>query len=329
MTMTNKERLQVVQCSINIFIEGVRMKKWLEKLKPYDYFIQIPPAKITEIAKEIDEDIEGMMKRATPLTFGKYKGKTIEDVMEIDPEYIAGTEILFCPICQKTTTFDVFRDEFSDYSIELKKQVKFKHITKKCTVCGAKQSYNEKFDKTSWSIGNCSICGNECVWSGATVRTDNGEIVCKTCSDKGEPQDVVLREVRHTLHEDGGLEFDLNLTGTSEIYKYNGHVIWLDNEGTPSSVWIENGHTAFKLRNNEKDLTLIELLDTMETLVAENKFRCSNCGQDFSKPPAGRPLFAGINCEECWEKHKQHLNNQREKGHICRLCGQPYGACCC
>ena len=42
-----------------------------------------------------------------------------------------------------------------------------------------------------------------------------------------------------------------------------------------------------------------------------------------------RKLFAGIECPECTKKSDNYAKEEVAKGHVCRLCGQPYSRCCC
>ena len=58
--------------------------------------------------------------------------------------------------------------------------------------------------------------------------------------------------------------------------------------------------------------------------------RCSGCGKEMKlEEVAGYPLFAGINCRECWERHCEETEEQRKTGKVCSMCGKPWNDCYC
>lgn len=98
-----------------------------------------------------------------------------------------------------------------------------------------------------------------------------------------------------------------------------------------SMAWFDDGARSWPIYEDERANIPVDEYAKMIALKRENKiFRCTSCKLEFPDSAiGGRPLFAGIVCKPCWEKHLAHLEDQRKKGHVCRFCGQPYDNCCC
>jgi len=180
-------------------------------------------------------------------------------------------------------------------------------------------------------IGNCTICGRNAGFNTPKLRSDNGQLVCDTCGDSGlkELNDIVLIGVDQLLDDNGEIVAE---THDWETYQLNDIVIWLNKEtGKPESAWTDNGRRCFSFSDDEKLLDFCELewFDFIARRVDESHYRCSGCKKDFEGKPAGYPLFAGVVCPDCNGKHKQHIADQVKQGHICLVCGKPYGYCYC
>ena len=110
----------------------------------------------------------------------------------------------------------------------------------------------------------------------------------------------------------------------------NGVVVW--NDGTKNTAaWVRGGSTVWPLTKEEEILAPEELYSLIESKWQKGQFyRCTGCGMEMKvQEVAGWPLFAGCACKPCWEKHLGNLEEERKKGHVCRMCGRPYGDCCC
>jgi hypothetical protein len=98
------------------------------------------------------------------------------------------------------------------------------------------------------------------------------------------------------------------------------------------SCWT-NDKATFKLSEAEKIRAIVDPAEIFNMILRyENLriFRCTGCGGNFPiELIAGRPLFAGKCCPDCWAKHLEFLEDERKKGHVCSMCRQPYGNCCC
>jgi len=231
-----------------------------------------------------------------------------------------GTETMDCPVCQRDREFEVFE------SIGTFLGEKYVHTKKSCSHCGTSSRYSSHWGKGAecWVVGTCTICGKSAAYNTPYIRSDNGELICNRCGDEGKPEDVVLIGVDQHL-KNGNYVFKGRVTA----YILNRNVIWIKPDGSFDSMWTHGGTHAFRLRDEEKSMDLLEVFDLMSMVAYDGHYRCSTCNQDFEGEPAGYPLFAGINCETCWQKHLGHLQKQRKEGKVCRMCGQPYGACCC
>jgi len=193
----------------------------------------------------------------------------------------------------------------------------------------------------------CSVCNGN-----ASVNTpgidEQGNIVCHLCLDK--MRDSVLRfGIKQRSDEDG----TLNPDGNCHRF-YNGHtlIFYLNENWNRKASFKQKGsfrygikHPYYSISAYTNDgavfpLTEFENIDAIrnpffilqmiDNFVKLGKFRCTDCHNEFRIDDlGGRPLFAGKVCKLCWEKHLLHLKNEKKEGHICSMCGEPYGNCCC
>ena len=98
--------------------------------------------------------------------------------------------------------------------------------------------------------------------------------------------------------------------------------------------WYKGGQTSYPIDAEQIEAIRKDGIEAfMKWLDRRTKsglIKCTACGRQMHETDvAGRPLFAGVNCADCWKKHQEHLELEKKKGHVCRMCGQPYGNCCC
>lgn len=186
-----------------------------------------------------------------------------------------------------------------------------------------------EIDKTKFPkdrTGPCTICGGRTAYNTPKLRSDNGDIVCDRCGDEGreEIQDVVLIGIEQWT-VNGEYQFETDRT----VYQLNRNIIWVKPDGSYESMWTNGGMRAFRLRDSEKDMDLLEVFNLMSIVAYDGRYRCSGCNRDFVGEPAGYPLFVGIACPLCWAKNRENAEQERKSGHVCSMCRQPYMDCCC
>ena len=186
-------------------------------------------------------------------------------------------------------------------------------------------------------IGDCHICGNGAAYNTPCVDPSIGlqesPIWCDRCASKSDKFLVGIEQ-----WVTNGLRSYNKQYG---VVRKRGIVAHLDNPweegGTIAVAWFDGGSTAIpgarvksrEYGSNEKS-GVEEFLDAMADIREAGDYFCTKCGDRIHESEvAGRPLFAGIACDPCMVKHKEHLANQRKAGQVCRLCGSPYSACCC
>lgn len=209
-----------------------------------------------------------------------------------------GTESMFCPICQMDKDFDIVTT-YGTYLSE-----KYTHTKRICTKCGTRNNYSTHWDKDNWQVGNCTVCGKHCAFNTPMLRCDNGDLVCNTCADSGKPEDVVLIGVEQYL-KDGYYQFP-----GRETHCLNRNVVWAG-KGCSISAWTHGGQRVFKFKDDEVNLSIIEMFHLMEVKVDDDHFRCTGCCEDFDGQPSGYPLFAGARCEVCWQIHLDYLEHRK------------------
>ena len=171
-------------------------------------------------------------------------------------------------------------------------------------------------DDNKTPVGNCTKCGRNAQYNSPALDASSN-LVCDNCADKDRSNTIFYSINQFKIN--GEYEF----TGGVVL---NGVVVWKD-----KSAWIEGGSRGTHLTEEEKKLTPTEIAHILNVEFNGNGIlRCTGCGTKMKKNEvASYPLFAGVACKECDVKHKQNLENERAKGHVCRMCGQPYGNCCC
>lgn len=229
------------------------------------------------------------------------------------------TEAIECPHCMEFLPFNIV-ETHGRFGAE-----PYTNTKAICPKCGTYHTQSSHWKNGGhWVVGNCSICGRNAAYNTPTLRSDNGDIVCNNCAGRKYPEDVVLIAIDQ--------HFDEREYKIESKYYLNGNVIWWKPEtDTPGSMWTHGGSHAFSLREEEKGMGLLEIFDLMQTVVGDDppRYRCTRCNLDFKGEPAGYPLFAGVNCLNCWEKHLAFQEEERKKGNVCRMCGKPYSACYC
>lgn len=169
-------------------------------------------------------------------------------------------------------------------------------------------------------VGKCSQCGNPADCNSPAID-DAGNLWCNDCAIKDNTGQI-LWGVKQVTDENGEYISD-------NKYFSNGIILWDLNDGF--RAWAEGGHIAIPILDVEEGLDPIFLLAVLKTLYVERKkIRCTGCGTIINRADiAGRPLFAGAHCKDCWEQHQKETEEQRKRGYVCGMCGQPYNLCCC
>lgn len=185
-------------------------------------------------------------------------------------------------------------------------------------------------DIKKWEHLTCSKCGKDAAWN-TPYMDSKGNVWCDTCSKNSKG--VFLMGISQHLRDDKFFKLDDN----GIHYCFNNCVmsIHMQRPGVRPSVavWYEGGIRSYPINEKEYDKALFEPLSFLTKLskeVAKGHRWCTNCEKKMIKEEvAGYPLFAGVACPACWKKHLEHLEDEKKKGHVCRMCGQPYGNCCC
>ena len=104
--------------------------------------------------------------------------------------------------------------------------------------------------------------------------------------------------------------------------------VW-QKDGKITNAWLLNGLQVVPVFKEEEILDPEMFATKILSEKESGKYRCSDCKGIFDGEPAGRPLFAGINCPACWERHSKKIEQERKSGNVCRRCGEPRSLCCC
>jgi len=152
----------------------------------------------------------------------------------------------------------------------------------------------------------CTVCGRviptyERYW------LENTQVVCDRCAGKHE-SDLVSNDNKAVRHS---------------------HALCLIADGKPIACWIGVPQQCFPLTEEEDKRDPFDLIHNVMFPIHVRGFRCTDCGEEFTGEPVGRPLFAGAVCQPCWHKHLRKLEEEKTRGHVCGFCGKPYSACCC
>lgn len=193
-------------------------------------------------------------------------------------------------------------------------------------------------------LGNCDICGKPSVWNSPCVDPKFGLqdsiLYCDTCSKK-EKGHLLLSIKQHTVD---GKRMWAN-DGVCWAARYNEVVFHINPDYTPNSAWFYGHIHIPKIVEKWNDFAnewgtprddedrRIRLEDFMRKLSDFHQSGlhwCTSCEKEMpASDIAGHPLFAGAVCADCWKLHQAHLEDERKRGHVCRMCGQPYSNCCC
>jgi DNA-directed RNA polymerase subunit RPC12/RpoP len=160
----------------------------------------------------------------------------------------------------------------------------------------------------------CSQCGRSARTNTPAID-DGGNIWCFQCVYRSP---VMMQGVNQRT-----LEVD-----PKDPYTYftkNGAVVHV--RGKIDHAWLRDGTQVVPIREEEKFLSPEVFLDLIIAARDAGKYRCSDCGGTFEGKPAGYPLFAGINCIGCWEKHQAKVEKEREHPGISVGCAANHEAC--
>jgi hypothetical protein len=194
----------------------------------------------------------------------------------------------------------------------------------------------------------CSMCGKGASWNTPYLKGNDihSVILCDSCAG-ADRSGSILHGIEQRRKWNGDLEYDRN-----PHYRMNGHTLvfymntsggWTNGQYKGSHVtvhkpnWSINAWTsdgaAFPLVGSEPIVAIRSpelILGIMEETINMSMFRCTSCSKTLKvEDLGGRPLFAGKVCKPCWQKHLEALESQKKLGHVCRMCGEPYGNCCC
>lgn len=94
---------------------------------------------------------------------------------------------------------------------------------------------------------------------------------------------------------------------------------------TNKHVVLSTGNTFNKkgVRETVPDHMLCEGCGAIQAENGGWNLHCKQCG---CNPPKLVGLFVPHLCESCLAIE---LESERSAGHVCGMCGQPYGNCCC
>lgn len=170
-------------------------------------------------------------------------------------------------------------------------------------------------------IGKCSKCGKGAAWNTPGL-TEDGKLMCNTCTDK--PDAPLTRGIEQYTDEDGKY-----VANRHASFSKGGVILWTKE----MCAWTDGGRRGWPLSDAEKQVantSPVYLIDAIIVKRMAGITKCTQCEKEIEeKDVAGRPLFCGVACKPCWAKHLEHLEEQKRKGQVCRMCRKPWGACCC
>jgi len=166
------------------------------------------------------------------------------------------------------------------------------------------------------SVGKCVKCNVTAQWN-TPLLDEDGKLHCETCG-KEDRTGMIFRGIKQ-FTENGQYIHNGSIT-------LNGVVVH-----DCKATWTNGGSRSVKLTEEEQKLSPMDIAILInDEHNVQGWTRCSSCGLKMKKEEiAGYPLFAGVCCAPCMGKHKQQLEEERKKGYVCRMCGQPYSNCCC
>ena len=185
----------------------------------------------------------------------------------------------------------------------------------------------------------CMECGK--VSGSLWASKDLSRVYCRECADRKE---LLIQVDRYIGDCDRPTPTSFSMGGGS--YKF-GQVVMHVNEayygingqrvscGYMTYVcWVNDGMQMWPL--SEEELNRLrcgeigQVMANINMLSNAGIVRCTRCNKQMRKEEvAGYPLFAGVNCSECWEKHCEETEQQRRDGKVCGLCGKPWNDCYC
>ena len=167
-------------------------------------------------------------------------------------------------------------------------------------------------------IEKCHIC-DEKADVGTPYIDSNSKLYCHVCAKETEGKFLI--GIKQWTDEKGDYI-------TIPSYFQDGVVIIFYND--KPSVWYESGLRSFYLTKNEREnFSVSETINKIKDMRRNNLHRCSSCGEYFSEELANFPLFAGVNCPDCWEKHLERIEKDKQTGNVCSKCRKPRSICCC
>ena len=170
-------------------------------------------------------------------------------------------------------------------------------------------------------IGNCVRCGKSAAYNTPYLNPDM-MLFCNSCVN-ADRSGVVFRAIRQHYDDDGDYVFidEWSMNGVSVSDKYDVR-----------SAYTDGGTRAVKLTEQEKKATPRTLLVCLVAMREAGYLRCTECDPPHDvkeENVAGYPLFAGTACKKGWKRHQEKVEEERKRGHVCRLCGKPYSNCYC
>jgi len=172
-------------------------------------------------------------------------------------------------------------------------------------------------------VGNCCKCGQSAAWNTPFIDGCNN-LYCNRCAYESKE---LLAGIEQHLTEAGKYQPHKQW----HEYAKNHCCVWcVPDTGEIRDAWSDCGRRVFWVHKEEREMQPAQFLDMMIALRAAKRFRCSRCGIEIAESEVGGyPLFAGVNCPECWQKHQAEVEKERRTGAVCSMCGQPYLLCCC
>lgn len=178
-------------------------------------------------------------------------------------------------------------------------------------------------NETITRLGNCDFCGRRADYNSPRINPHLGlqesPLYCDPCAGKA---DEFLISINQYLCN------GLRVEAKQQTISKRGIVAHLES-GEIRAAWFDRGQTAIPTQHIPSG-DLEAALDTLADYAADGSRYCTHCHKPVSKDEiAGRPLFAGINCADCWKLHQEAVEQQRRTGNVCRICGAPRLLCCC
>lgn len=162
----------------------------------------------------------------------------------------------------------------------------------------------------------CDNCGNGAKYN-TPHRHPDGRLFCERCA-----------------HETTGVRMvglNQSTLEPNNVYCEDGIIIWYGWQDKHYEAWINGGSVGFPITDSEwAECTLDELFELIKGMQREGKWRCTACKRDFGSDTGHKTkLFAGRLCPGCHTKYLEQIEEEKREGHVCTMCGKPYGACYC